>query len=188
MYEKTCTKCNTLLPIKCFPVYKGKSKSICRTCLNTSSKQWRLSNKEQIKSYNKQYRSSNQTVIKEQRKQYRKNNRSKINEYEQIKLQTDITFKLAKRLRNRLNDIVRQNFKYKRSKLKEYLGCSLSDLKIHIESLFQVGMTWDNYGEWHIDHIKPLSSANTEEELYSLNHYTNLQPLWAIDNIKKSNK
>jgi hypothetical protein len=58
----------------------------------------------------------------------------------------------------------------------------------YLGDLFTEKMNWDNYGEWHIDHIIPLSSANTEEEIYKLCHYTNLQPLWAEDNIKKSNK
>lgn len=49
-------------------------------------------------------------------------------------------------------------------------------------------MTWENRNEWHIDHITPLSSAKTEEELYKLCHYTNLQPLWAEENLKKGNK
>ena len=49
-------------------------------------------------------------------------------------------------------------------------------------------MTWDNYGQWHIDHIIPLSSAKTEMEIYELCKYTNLQPLWAVDNLRKNNK
>ena len=60
--------------------------------------------------------------------------------------------------------------------------------KEHLENQFKEGMTWHNRSEWHIDHIVPLSSANNEEELYKLCHYTNLQPLWAEENLKKSNK
>ena len=58
----------------------------------------------------------------------------------------------------------------------------------YLENLFTENMNWSNYGEWHIDHIMPLSPANTEEEIYNLCHYTNLQPLWGEDNLKKSNK
>ena len=61
-------------------------------------------------------------------------------------------------------------------------------LKEHLELQFVDGMSWDNRSEWHIDHIIPLSSAKTDEEIYKLCHYTNLQPLWAEDNLKKSNK
>ena len=58
----------------------------------------------------------------------------------------------------------------------------------HLEKQFAIGMSWENRSEWHIDHIIPLSSAKTEDEVYKLCHYTNLQPLWAEDNLKKSNK
>jgi hypothetical protein len=69
------------------------------------------------------------------------------------------------------------------------LGCSPQFLKEHIEKQFSDGMSWELVGKYiHIDHIIPLSSANTEEELYKLCHYSNLQPLWAEDNLKKSNK
>ena len=68
------------------------------------------------------------------------------------------------------------------------LGIDLACFKSYIESKFQEGMNWDNYGQWHVDHIKPLSLATTEQQIIELNHYTNLQPLWAVDNIKKSNK
>jgi hypothetical protein len=69
----------------------------------------------------------------------------------------------------------------------EIIGCTPQELKEHLEKQFVDGMGWENRCEWHIDHIIPLSSAKTEEELYQLCHYTNLQPLWAIDNLKKSN-
>lgn len=62
------------------------------------------------------------------------------------------------------------------------------ELRLSLESKFQTGMTWDNYGEWQLDHRIPLDSAVNEEDLYKLNHYTNLQPLWKEDNLRKSNK
>ena len=70
------------------------------------------------------------------------------------------------------------------------MGCSIESLISHLESQFKDGMSWDNYGYygWHIDHIIPLSSVSSEDEVYKLCHYTNLQPLWAEDNLKKSNK
>lgn len=67
----------------------------------------------------------------------------------------------------------------------DLVGCSLDDLRKHLEAQFTIGMTWDNYGDWHVDHVVPLCSADTEEKLYELCHYTNLQPLWAADNISK---
>jgi hypothetical protein len=70
----------------------------------------------------------------------------------------------------------------------EYIGCSQEELKLHIEKQFTFDMSWDNAGEWHVDHKIPLSSAETPEEMYRLCHYTNLQPMWALDNIKKGDK
>ena len=74
----------------------------------------------------------------------------------------------------------------------ELVGCSIPDLIKHLESKFQEGMNWSNYGfyGWHIDHIRPCSSFNllNEEEQKQCFHYTNLQPLWAKDNLQKHNK
>jgi hypothetical protein len=83
--------------------------------------------------------------------------------------------------------ITRQGYR-KTSKSKQILGCDYIELKQHLESKFTEGMNWDNYGKWHIDHIYPSSLAETEEEIIRLNHFTNLQPLWAEDNIRKGNK
>ena len=76
----------------------------------------------------------------------------------------------------------------KYNKTMEMLGVSIETAKAYLERQFTNGMTWENQGEWHIDHIIPLSSAKDEEALRKLCHYTNLQPLWAIDNLKKGDK
>ena len=77
----------------------------------------------------------------------------------------------------------------KKNKTFDIVGCSPEFLKEYFEKQFTEGMSWELMGQHiHIDHIIPLSSANTEEEMYELCHYTNLQPLWAKDNLKKGNK
>jgi hypothetical protein len=102
----------------------------------------------------------------------------------------DPLFKLRKNIRQRLSCALRNN--YKNSSALELTGCSMERLKKHLESLFEEGMTWENWNRegWHIDHIKPLSSFDLrkEEEQRKAMHYTNLQPLWAEENIKKGNK
>jgi hypothetical protein len=96
--------------------------------------------------------------------------------------------RVANNLRNRLNRAIKCN--YKSGSAVGDLGCSIDQLKAYLESKFQPGMTWDNYGRtgWHIDHIKPLSSFDlTNRDQFVLAcHYTNLQPLWAKDNMSKS--
>jgi hypothetical protein len=76
----------------------------------------------------------------------------------------------------------------KNSRTYEILCCSYEDFMSYIEDQFNEGMSWDNYGEWHLDHKTPISWANAEEEIYDLNHYKNFQPLWAYDNLSKGNK
>jgi hypothetical protein len=90
-------------------------------------------------------------------------------------------------LRQRLCAAIRH--KSKKGSAVRDLGCTIEELKQHLESQFGPGMSWENYGKWHIDHIIPLSSfdLSKRDELLKACHYTNLQPLWAKDNIKKSN-
>ncbi len=96
--------------------------------------------------------------------------------------------KVANYLRGRLYQSLKTKSWRKTSKFSEYIGCSLEELRSHLESQFKPGMTWENHGQWHIDHIYPLSLAKNQEHLIELSHYTNLQPLWAKENLSKSNR
>ena len=102
--------------------------------------------------------------------------------------ESDETFAIKVRLRN----LIRKSFIVrgysKTSKTQDILGIDYEGLIKHLESQFKDGMSWENRGEWHIDHIIPLSSETSKEELTKLCHYTNLQPLWAEDNLKKGDK
>jgi hypothetical protein len=132
--------------------------------------------------------------IKQYRFDHRIRNREKILEYrknwQKKKIACDPSYKIAGNLRHRLWQFFKKA-KKPGSHLRD-LGCTISELKSFIESKFQSGMTWDNYGAkgWHLDHVKPLSSFNLSnpEELKKACHYTNLQPLWWFDNMRKSNK
>lgn len=110
-------------------------------------------------------------------------------DYEKRRRQLDIQYRLAKNLRTRIGNIIQGRVK-SGSAVRD-LGCSIEELKQYLEARFDVEMSWDNYGsEWHIDHIRPLANYDlTDREIFlQLVHYTNLQPLWAEDNIRKSNK
>ena len=104
----------------------------------------------------------------------------------------DPLFKLSISIGNRIRESIHKMGYSKKSKTKIILGCDFEEFKNHIENLFQEGMSWENYGKdingWQLDHIMPISIAKSEEDVVKLNHYSNFQPLWAIDNIKKSNK
>lgn len=121
-------------------------------------------------------------------KKYQKNNRHKINMYHKNKMKTDINFHILHNLRSRLNFALKKSIKQESA--KELIGCTIEELKIHLANQFVGDMTWDNYGEWHIDHIRPCSSFNMlmEEDRKRCFHYSNLQPLWAEDNFSKGDK
>jgi hypothetical protein len=91
-------------------------------------------------------------------------------------------------IRQRISDRLKNYSKNNKKHTMEYVGCNLDTLKEHIEKQFNDGMTWENQGKWHIDHIRPCASFNLdkENERHMCFHYTNLQPLWAFDNISKS--
>lgn len=155
-------------------------------------KEYQKNNIKKIKEYNKGYRKNNSEKIKEYHKEHYKNNREKKkeyqNKYEKNRRVTDPLYKLSCNLRSRTRQAFRVNFWQKNNTTAEILGASYEICAQNIENKFTEGMTWKNHGEWHIDHIIPLASAKTAKELITLCHYTNLQPLWAFDNLSKGNK
>jgi hypothetical protein len=155
-------------------------------------KKYYFDHKEESNQYHKQYHLDNEEKQNQQHKQWHFNNKEKHNQQIKLyiinKLKTDINFKIACGLRRRLRSATKRNFK-SGSAVKD-LGCTIEFLKQHIESLFKPGMNWDNWGTrgWHIDHIIPLCKFDLtdREQLLKACHYTNLQPLWAKDNLSKN--
>ena len=207
MESKKCTKCGEVKQIECFNKHKGTKdgyENRCRSCV----KQYYQENKERINEYSKQYRQENKEYYKQyhqenkqrinerhkqyyqenkqRRKQYEDENKERANERKKQRRLTDPLYKLTCNLRSRTKDAFKRKSYRKTSKTAEMLGVPYEVVKDHIERQFTKGMTWENQGEWHIDHIIPLASAQTESELIKLCHYTNLQPLWAMDNLSKN--
>lgn len=133
------------------------------------------------KEYLLEYKKENYRTHKDER-------RIKSNEYHNKRLKNDPNFKLRVNLRTRLRLAIKNNQKVG-SAIKD-LGCTVEELKIYLESKFSEGMSWENHGEWHIDHIKPLSSFNLTDrkELLKAVNWSNLQPMWAFDNVMKGAK
>ena len=169
------------------------SKSYClanKDKRKATSKAYYENNKDKIKATRKVYLANNVDKIKARHKAYRAANLDKLNAYSNNRLKTNIQFKLSLTLRSRLHSALKSNQKTG-SAVKD-LGCTINEFKIYLESKFQFGMTWDNWTTdgWHIDHIKPLASFDLTDrkQLLEACHYTNLQPLWATDNLIKSDK
>lgn len=190
-------KCNKCLEIKGFNFYhKDKSKAdgfygFCKICRSLNPTKTLDPEKIKVTRAKKNIRrKENLATIKknkEYKKQYRLLNRDRILEYNRNRLKNNPIAKISKTLRNRLNLALKN--KYKAGSAVSDLGCSIEEFKLYLESKFQCGMSWKNYGVhgWHIDHIKPLSKFDLEDinQFKIAAHYTNLQPLWAIDNLRK---
>jgi len=115
-------------------------------------------------------------------------NRDRVNQYIKNRRQVDPIFRLRVQLSDRIRKKLRANYIVKDMTLRDILGCSVPELRIYLHSQFQDKMSWNNYGEWHIDHIVPLATASNKKDIYRLWHHTNLQPLWAADNLRKGAK
>lgn len=206
--NKVCTKCLEERDITTFSKNKCKKDGLqnhCKYCyaqyrldnkygIKEYNKQYRLDNKVMIKEYFKQYQLDNKDKIKKQKKQYELINKEKLREtkrkYYKKRRQTDPIFNLIKRLRYRTWVILRRNNFQKSKHLYDYLGCTKEELRKHIESKFTESMTWAKVlsAEIEIDHIISLATAISEEDVYRLCHFSNLQPLWKTENRSKLDK
>ena len=191
-----------------YKLYFLENKNRIKEC----NKEWREENKDTLKEKSLKYREENKDVLKESKRLYYQNlsddkkeklkeqkrlnynkniekNRIKKNKYVKDKINNDPLFKLCFNIRTLIRNSIKNQYTKKSKKTQEILGCSFEEFKIYLESKFDENMNWDNQGSyWHMDHIKPISLANTKEEVYELNHYTNFQPLYWVDNLSKGNK
>ena len=171
------------LKVKNDPEYKKKNAKI--------QKEWRIKNDKKYKAWRKNLTKSNpryqelkniwrRTEAAKLKKNLQRKNRKKI----------DIGFKILENARTRLYTSFKRAIVKKDIKTMDLIGTSMFNLIRHLEKKFKPGMTLENYGEWHIDHIKPIAKFDlkNENELKKCFHYTNLQPLWAKENLVKSDK
>lgn len=190
---KKCTKCNIEKEKTKFfhhPATKDGFQPQCKSC-----ERERKQTPEYKKQHSEHEKIRYHTIEgKQKRVEYQKTPKYKewaktyVREYYNNRRKTDSNFRILCNLRRRINHVIKDN--YKSETTMELLGCELENLKKHLESKFTDGMTWNNYGKWHIDHKLPCSLFDLSklEEQRKCFHYSNLQPLWATDNIRKSLK
>ena len=191
---KKCGKCQKWLDIKHFVYCKqswDKLRNTCNPCLSEERKK----NKDRMTKYNKQYWIHTKEQQTERHKEWKKANREHINKYsreykrvwEKKQRETNPSFKILKNLRCRLYKAVTSQNVTKCGSTLDLIGCSIDFLKGYLAGKFEQGMTWENYGEWHIDHRIPCASFDftQESEQKKCFHYTNLQPMWGSENISK---
>ncbi len=201
---RICKTCHIEKPLSDF-VKEGKYyRPICKSCYNKRASEYRKKNKETIDEKRKNNRDKtkadyykNHKKRLEQRKKWRMNNRDKINiyrrNYDKTRNSVDPQFRLNQIMSRAIRVSLKNNRGSKRGcHWGKLVGYRAKDLRRHLDLLFTEGMTWDNYGQWHIDHIIPKSVFNYNKsgdidfkKCWALN---NLQPLWANDNIRKANK
>jgi len=173
--------------------YKEKNYEKEKERISHYNKNKRIIDKEKIKKYKKEYYINNKEEIEKKRREYRSINKKRLHEKRMSNL--------LRRINENIGSTIRQSLKNngfrKKSRTFQIIGCSPSELKSHLESKFEPWMNWENWGKyngnpnygWDIDHIIPISSGNTEEDILNLNHYKNLQPLCSYVNryIKRDN-
>jgi hypothetical protein len=181
--KKYCYGCNEILDKECFGKHKISNDgltTICKICRRKVSSDYYSSNKEKVDEHKKIYLSNNRKMIMTRHRRYFKERKK-----------NDPLFALSVNVRGRIKSYLKhKGIKKANIKTFDMIGCTPIELKKYLEEQFTEGMSWSNYSfrGWHIDHIIPLSSAKTLEEVIKLNHYTNLRPLWGIENMKKGKK
>jgi hypothetical protein len=134
--------------------------------------EYRILHKVDKENYDRQYRKTHRIKIAAQKLAYKKTRRN-----------VDPLYRLNLNIHNLIGITIKNKRFSKKAHTTEILGCSYIEFKLYLESKFTTDMSWDNRNEWHIDHIIPVASAKTEEELIKLNKFSNLQPLWATTKI-----
>lgn len=160
----------------------------CLQCAVERQKLWCKENYDQKRTMDREYCARNKEAHRARSAKYQRENadqyRQYQNKYNRERHAVDPVFRLTKRLRCRLRDALRGRKSYSRG-TEKMLGCTFEEAVTHLEKQFVDGMSWQNMDLWHIDHIRPVASFEDPADPACW-HYTNLQPLWAEDNLRKS--
>ena len=198
--KKHCPTCDTWKKLEDYTNQKSSWDGLCRMCRNCMIEYKRDKRKNDPKykeadeKYNEKYKDSGKKREMSQKRYKEKKEEiiQKCAAYNKKKYNSDNNFKLVCSLRNRINKVLRESNTKKSKKTMELTGCTVDELKKHIEKQFKPGMNWSNHSVkgFHIDHIIPCASFDLtkEEEQKKCFHYTNLQPLWAEENLSKGAK
>lgn len=187
MENKICSKCGDDKLI-CEFSYSSRNKNGLRGECKECQKKYYLINSEKLKKRRvDRYREDTKKEQIRIKQYYRKNKENIINKL-RVKKRENVTLRMISNLRSRIVQFMKSKKIHKDNKTLDLVGCSTEFLREYLERQFKDGMSWENYGSWHIDHIIPLSSTNNSEEINKLCHYSNLQPLWAHENLSKGNK
>lgn len=188
---KICSKCGKELSVDCFGFAKkstGLLKAQCNKCIAEYEAAFREQNKDAMADKQREWAERNRKEYRQYQTKWKRDNQEHWREYNKRKLQDDKNHHLRRIKRSRLYCAMFRGVKG--GSAVKNLGCTIDQLKLHLESLFLPGMSWGNYGEWHIDHKLPLAHFDLRDprQVAEACNYTNLQPLWAEDNLKKSDK
>ena len=194
---KICSKCSENKSFEHYharPAGKYGVHSICKECRKVQGRDWQARNPDRAREIQRESKRRIRQSEEGRKRlsringEYVSRNREKVNAYYKGRAESDPLFALKKRYRGILAKAVLRGGYTKRSRSQLILGCTWEEFKAHIERQFVGGMSWERRCEIHIDHIVPLASAKTEEDVIRLNHFTNLRPLWAKDNLEKSDQ
>jgi hypothetical protein len=193
---KTCSICNEEKTENEFPFRNDSQKyrKWCKKCETERVRSYASQNKESVKASQAARYQKNKEKYYEKQKEWIQSNLDSHREYHRTYANTrynnDINFRLSNAMRSRVRAAVKSGGGEKAALTMELIGCTIDQLRTFLEAEFSDGMTWDNYGEWHIDHDRPCASFNLEdpEEQKRCFHWTNLQPLWAKDNLSKGDR
>ena len=202
MTRKTCSSCDIEKELEEFPKglkYKDGRRGVCKLCDKKYTRKYKVREGDykcvvcQVTKPQTDFNTchENKNGLRNTCKKCtpNRNIRNRSAEFMQ-RYFNNVNMRIGHCLRTRIRHAVNSQNVSKANKTPELMGCPVADLKTHLESKFAEGMTWENYGQWHIDHIRPCASFDLEdpEEQKKCFHWSNLQPLWAVDNLKKSDK
>lgn len=209
---RNCGTCGETKPLEEFYLHHGNYRiKHCKLCCHIKQKKQRERNRDNILESKRKYYQENKEKLNEISKEWRRNNLIRAREIERNSYYKNIdyyrgyradhkerTTEWARKWREKNPHITAWRSLLKTALLRmgntkeghtiDLLGYSAKELKEHLESQFQDGMSWDNYGEWEIDHINPITSFSSDTPQHIVNSLSNLQPLWKLDNIRKGNK